>query len=90
MERKILVGKIIDFCYRYDVLDDSSIEISELKNIIEKRLDEAHFVESLINTIILRTKKYSGIDIERVIELLTELEKRRLEIEYKSPVYWRK
>ena len=86
MERNILVGKIVNFCFTYNVLDDASIEVSELTRIIDKGLDEAYFLESLINTIIVRTKRHKGVDIKLVKELLIELEKIRLELEYKEPV----
>jgi len=83
VERNILVGKIVNFCFDYDILDDSSIAISEITDIIEQRLDEAHFLESLINTIIVKTKTCKHIDVDIVKELLIELEKIRLELEYK-------
>jgi len=84
LERNILVGKIISFCFAYNVLDDTSIEVSELTEIVGKMLDEAYFLESLINTIIIKTKKHKGIDTEEVKTLLIELEKIRLEMEYEN------
>jgi len=84
LERNILIEKIVGFCFQYQILDDTSITENELKTIVEKRLEEAHFLESLINAIILRTKKTNDIDIELVKELLLELEKIRLEVEYKA------
>ena len=43
------------------------------------------FLESLINTIIVRTKqiKYININEEKTKEILTELDKIRLELEYR-------
>ncbi|MCL2360693.1 MAG: hypothetical protein FWC73_02630 [Defluviitaleaceae bacterium] len=82
MERNVLIARIINFCFTYNVVNDESIEVSELTNVIEKMLEEAYFLESLINTIIIASKKHSGIDIEEVKTLLIELEKIRLELEY--------
>jgi len=82
MERNVLIGRIISFCFTYNVLDDESIEIGELTEVIGKMLDEAYFLESLINTVIIASKKNKGIDIEEVKTLLIELEKIRLEQEY--------
>ena len=80
--KNILAIKIIEFCYKYNVFDES-INKDEVRNVIENNLDKAHFVENLINTVIIKTKTHHGIDIEKVKELLLELEKIRLELEYK-------
>jgi len=82
MEKNILIGKIINFCFAYNVIDDESIGVTELTDVIEKMLNETFFLESLINTIIIVSKKHAGIDIEEVKTLLIELEKIRLELEY--------
>ena len=82
MERNVLIGRIINFCFTYNILDDESIEMGELTDVIRKMLGEAYFLESLINTIIIASKKNKGVDIEEVKTLLIELEKIRLELEY--------
>jgi len=84
MEQKILVDKIISFCYEYGVIN-KSFPLSKFESMIERNLDKTDFVESLINKIILTTKIRQGVDIKLVKELLIELEKIRLELEYKSP-----
>jgi len=84
LQRRILVGKIVNFCFTYGGLDDERIGISELTQIIEDRLEEAYFLETLINTIIIKTKKHKGVDITEVKTILIELEKIRLEQEYKD------
>lgn len=83
MKQSILVDKIIDFCFLYDALDQRTTE-EELRAIVEARLGEPHFVESLINTIIIKSKTKKGVDVEEVKLLLLELEKIRLELEYGS------
>jgi len=80
MERDILVGEIVRFCLDYGVL----IDAEELKRKIELGLEKAELIESLINTIFLRAKASKNIDIKRVKELLIELEKVRLDLEFKD------
>ena len=43
------------------------------------------FVEGLINLIITKTKSCIGIDIDRMLDLMLELERLRLELEHKEP-----
>ena len=85
MEQKLLVGKIIKFCFDYEAVNETVTE-SELRNLLETRLEAADFIETLINTIIIKTKTCASIDIELVKVLLLELEKIRLDIEYKNYV----
>jgi len=80
MERKELVNEIASFCYEYR-LWNRAIKIDELKNIIEFQLKDFEFVESLINTIIVKTN-HKNIDVEKVKKILLELDKIRLELEY--------
>jgi len=82
LEKRALIARIINFCFTYKILDDESIEIGELTGVIEKMLEEAYFLESLINTIIIVSKKNKGVDTTEVKTLLIELEKIRLELEY--------
>jgi len=84
MDRSILVGKIAGFLFVYNALDVASITEKELEFLIKDKLETASFVEILINTIIIRAKKHKGIDIELVKELLLELEKIRLDLEYEN------
>ena len=57
---------------------------NDIKRIIHKQLSEEEFIENIINTIISRTRTRNDIDTGKIIELLTELEKVRLELEYKN------
>jgi len=43
------------------------------------------FVEGLINMMIVRSKMSKDIDVDKLMELLLELDKLRLELEYKTP-----
>ena len=56
----------------------------EMEQIIENQLDDAEFIENIINTLITRSRKRSDIDIEALKELLVELEKIRVDVEYKD------
>ena len=85
MERKVLVDEIADFCVCYGLFKKSD-SINAIKERIERGLEDSDFLESLINTIMLKTKKRKNIDIERLKGLLLELEKVRLEQEYKEQV----
>jgi len=83
MEKDILVEKIIRFCFDCEVLD-KSMNQSETATIVAKRLEDAEFVESLINTIITRARTLKDLDVKELKELLIELERVRLELEYKD------
>ena len=83
MERKELINEIAYFCYEYRLFS-KVIEESEIKERIEKQLNESDFLESLINTIIVKTKNHKNMNVEKLTALLLELEKLRLEIEYKN------
>ena len=83
MERKELINEIAVFCYDYRLFK-RTIKIDELINIIELQLEDVAFIESLINTIIVKTNKDKNIDVEKVKKILLELDKIRLELEYKD------
>lgn len=78
MERKRLIEEIINICFS-DILCDKN----ELMSKIDIGLEEASFIESLINTIVIKTRACKNIDADRIIEILLELENKRLELEYK-------
>ena len=83
MERKTLVNEIVDFALEYGIFNISGA-ISEIKTKIEHQLVDYEFVEGLINMIIVKTKDHKDIDTGRLIKLLIELEKIRLELEYNN------
>ena len=83
MTRKILIDEIVRFGSLYGLFD-KKIRIYEIRNTIETQLANVDFVESLINTIIRKTRNRKNIDTEKLKELLLELEKIRLDFEYKE------
>jgi len=83
MERKDLINEIISFCYIYKLFGRSAKE-DEIRNSIGHRLNESAFIESLINVIVLKTKGRRNIDINKTKEILIELEKVRLNLEYEE------
>lgn len=85
MERKRLAHELTNFCLAYRILSMPSCGARELEQRIEGQLDDVVFVETLINQIIVKAKFYRGIDAGKLIELLTELERVRLEHEYSIP-----
>jgi len=80
MKKDILVEEIASFCFDYGVI----LDMEEIKKQIEDKLSEVEFLEDLINTIFVKSKNTKDIDIEKVKELLIELERIRLELEYKE------
>ena len=83
MKRKELINAITDFCLEYKLFD-RSVKVDVLINKISEQLKDIEFVESLINTIIIKTRKRRNIDTNKIKNLLLELEKIRLELEYKD------
>jgi hypothetical protein len=50
---------------------------------IFKGLERYEFIEELINMIIVTTKDSQAIDTEKIINLLCDLDRLRLELEYR-------
>jgi len=83
MERKVLIDEIVNFCIEYEVFN-KSFSISEINRRIENGLKDCAFIESLINTIIIKTQNHDNIDVEKIKKLRLELEKIKLDEEYKN------
>jgi hypothetical protein len=83
MEREELINIIIDFFIEYKLFK-KSVKIDEIKNAIDEQLNDARFIENLINTIIRKTQNRKNIDTDKVKNLLLELDKIRLELEFNS------
>jgi len=81
MERKYLIGEIISFCFEYKVFT-KKVNIREIKESIDRQLEDTIFIENLINMIICKTKYRKNVDVARIKRLLLALEKIRLEMEY--------
>ena len=84
VERRLLVNDIANFCIEHGIfrgrVEDNEIEIG-----IECGLERVDFIESLINTIINRVShNQNNVDIEKVKVILLELERIRLDLEYKN------
>ena len=84
MERKRLAHELTNFCLAYRILD-IPCGAREAERRIEEQLDDAVFVETLINQIIVKAENHRGIDRGKLIELLSEIERVRLELEYRAP-----
>jgi len=83
MERKRLARELTDFCLEHKIFI-ISCGVKEIKQRIEEQFDDVVFVEGLIKIIIDKTKKDEKIDTDKLVELLTELERLRLQLEYKT------
>ena len=86
MNRKKLANEVTDFCLEYGIFNISR-GTKEIKQRIEEQFEDVVFVEELINMIILKAKnqKDKDLDIDRLIILLSDLDRLRLELEYKKP-----
>ena len=60
------------------------IDRRAIKRNIEQGLEKAELIENLYNAIFIQAKRGKIKDIERVTELLVELEKIRLMLEFKD------
>ena len=84
MKREDLANEITDFCLEYGIFN-ITCGTKEIKQRIEEQFCDVVFVEGLINMIIKKARNHKDIDTGKLIELLTELERLRLELEYKTP-----
>ena len=78
-----LAHELTDFCLENGIFK-SKIGIRELKQRIEEQFCDVAFVEGLIKLINDKARNRGDIDADKLIELLAELEKVRLELEYKT------
>ena len=79
-----LANELTDFCLQYGIFN-ISCSAKEIKRSIEEQFVDVVFVENLIVLIIKKTNNRKDVDADRLIELLSELERVRLELEYKAP-----
>ena len=83
MQKNVLINEIANFCFFYG-LYNRPINISEIRNRIEYQLKEPAFIENLINMINVNIRKRKNVDTGKLINILTELERLRLELEYRN------
>jgi hypothetical protein len=79
MDRYTLIDEIVSLCFDYDGVVDG-----EIKAKVESKLAEPQFVENLINTIIIKSRDTKNVNINQIKALLLELERIRLDLEYKD------
>ena len=79
-----LANELTDFCLECGIFN-ISCGTKEIKQRIEEQFDDAVFVEGLINMIIVRTKNLKDVDTGKLVELLSELDRLRDKLEYKTP-----
>jgi hypothetical protein len=78
----MLINEIINFCDKYKLLENSE-NLSKVMDKIEEQLNNSEFVEELIHFFIIKTKNHKDINTGQLITILIELERIRLELEYK-------
>ena len=79
-----LAGELTDFCIECKIFN-ITCGAKEIKQRIEEQFCDVVFVEGLINLMIVKSKNQKDIDTGKLVELLSELERLRLELEYKAP-----
>jgi len=85
MERKKLAEEIIDFCIKYKIILKplkNPQEVIMVKKNTEELLKDSQFVESLIHTLIIKTRYNRKVNCRRLKILLLKLEKIKLDLEY--------
>ena len=87
MDQYKLVKEIIKMCQYFKVLQVSDSDIYVEKKIIDG-LDDIIFVENLLNIFYqkMKLKRFKNLDQNRLKRLLIELEKIRLNLEFKGVV----
>ena len=85
MDQYKLVKEIIKMCQYFKVLQVSDSDIYVEKKIIDG-LDDIIFVENLLNIFYqkMKLKRFKNLDQNRLKRLLIELEKIRLNLEFKD------
>ena len=83
MEKNILVEELAGFFFVYGFFG-RELEESAIKKIIETSLERIELVESLINKLNKEAKKCKHIDIEKLKAFLLELERIRIELDFKD------
>ena len=83
MKRKELINEIYDICFKLEIFINSANERRTKENI-GMLLEEVELVESLYNVIFIKAKKRKILYKKRIIDLLLELEKIRLDLETKA------
>jgi len=81
MEKLELAEEVISFCIKYRLLGNPK-RIVLAKDRVVQELGNIVFVESLIHMLIVKTQ-YIEVDNNSLKSLLMELEKTRLDLEYK-------
>ena len=87
MDQYKLVKEIIKTCQYFKVLQVRDSDIYVEKKIIDG-LDDIIFVENLLNIFYqkMKLKRFKNLDQNRLKKLLIELEKIRLNLEFKGVV----
>lgn len=80
MKKKFLVDEIVNFCFKYGLIANTT-NVDYLRNNIEEQLNDVVFVENLINAIFIRGKQYKILRSKKVMNIIMELEKIRLQLE---------
>lgn len=72
------------FCFKYGIITNT-VQVEIIKRNVEEQLHNVAFVENLINTIFVKAKQFKNLGNKKVVRLIIELEKLRLELEDQAP-----
>jgi len=81
MEKNALINETVKLCVDYKILMNPITEY-QIKEIIEKQINDIAHVETLIKKIIEKTSNCKDADIERVKAVRKELENLRIDLEF--------
>lgn len=84
MKKKVLIDEIMRFCFKYGIITNT-VQVEIIKRNVEEQLHDVAFVENLINTIFVKAKRFKNLGNKKVVRLIIELEKLRLELENQAP-----
>lgn len=80
MKKKVLIDEIMRFCFKYRIITNT-VQGEIIERNIGEQLNDVVFVENLINAIFIRGKQYKILRSKKVMNIILELERIRLELE---------
>ena len=83
IERDVFIEELAGFLFIYGIFG-REVEESTIRKIIENSLEQIELVETLINKINKEAKKRRYINVEKLKELLLELERIRIELDFEN------
>ena len=83
MGRKELAEAIVDFCFMYGIFNNSE-KASMSADRVLNQLRDISFVEYLIYKLMTEARDKENVDLNKLDQLVSELENIRLELDYEE------